>query len=75
MMAMGKLWDEAANTAEASDTSFLSRNSAADESEDQGQTLLLNSLSLFTPEVPESQRQVSQSSRSKVSLSTVIQET
>lgn len=32
MMAMGKLWDEAANTAEASDTSFLSRNSAADES-------------------------------------------
>lgn len=27
MMAMGKLWDEAANTAEASDVSFLSRNS------------------------------------------------
>lgn len=27
MMAMGKLWDEAANTAEASDMSFLSKNS------------------------------------------------
>lgn len=33
MMAMGKLWEEAANTAEASDTSFLSRNSAAVGSE------------------------------------------
>ncbi|TNN77627.1 hypothetical protein EYF80_012217 [Liparis tanakae] len=30
MMAMGKLWEEAANTAEARDTSFLSRNSAVD---------------------------------------------
>lgn len=75
MMAMGKLWDEAANTAEASDTSFLSRNSAADESEDQGQTLFLNTLSLFTPEAPESQGPVLQSGRFKVSLSTVIQQT
>lgn len=31
MMAMGKLWMDAANTAEASDRSFLSRNSAASE--------------------------------------------
>lgn len=28
MMAMGKLWEEAANTADARDTSLLSRNSA-----------------------------------------------
>ncbi|KAG7222142.1 hypothetical protein INR49_016714 [Caranx melampygus] len=34
MMAMGKLWDEAANTAEASDTSFLSRNSAVEREQD-----------------------------------------
>lgn len=40
MMAMGKLWDEAANTAEASDTSFLSRNSAVVESEELGSNTL-----------------------------------
>lgn len=38
-MAMGKLWEEAANTAEASDTSFLSRNSAEDEAEGSSVTL------------------------------------
>lgn len=38
MMAMGKLWDEAANTAEASDTSFLSKNSAVEQTQDLAQT-------------------------------------
>lgn len=38
MMAMGKLWDEAANTAGASDTSFLSRNSAQVKSAGVNQT-------------------------------------
>lgn len=32
-MAMGKLWEEAANTAEARDMSFLSRNSGKQENQ------------------------------------------
>ena len=39
MMEMGKLWEEAENTAEASDTSFLSRNSVEEHTGPGGKTM------------------------------------
>lgn len=40
MMAMGKLWDEAAKTAGASETSFLSKNSAAEKADVKSHTVI-----------------------------------